>query len=370
MRPYLDALIQRVESHSLITIRKRAALKEAKGFVGNFVSTLEVEGREEEVRHGVAIIAVGAHSYKPTEYGYGRSSKIFLNLDLDEAIRNKEEAVVKARSAVFIQCVGSREPERPYCSRVCCSHSIENAIRLKAINPEMDVYVLYRDIRTYGLRESIYKAARQKGVLFILFDPERKPRVEIKGCTPQVTVFDPVLQRNLLLEPDILTLASAMETREVEALAKLFKVPLNPEGFFLEAHMKLRPVDFATEGVFIAGLAHWPKPTEECIAQAKAAASRAATVLARDFIAAGGVAALVQKEMCSGCRACMECCPFGAISYLEQEARCEVNQALCKGCGTCAAACPSEAVSLMGFSHLQLYTQIDEALKKIVMSDE
>jgi heterodisulfide reductase subunit A len=142
----------------------------------------------------------------------------------------------------------------------------------------------------------------------------------------------------------------------------MFKIPLNPEGFYLEAHMKLRPVDFATEGVFLAGLAHWPKPTEECIAQAKAAASRAATVLARDFISAGGVAALINREMCCGCQACLECCPFGAITVLEQEARCEVNQALCKGCGTCAATCPSEAISLLGFSALQLYRQIDEAL--------
>jgi heterodisulfide reductase subunit A len=224
------------------------------------------------------------------------------------------------------------------------------------------VYVLYRDIRTYGLRENIYREAREKGVLFIRFDLERKPQVEVEGDGLKITVFDPILQQSVVLRPDLLTLASAIETRDVEPLAKMFKVPLNPEGFFLEAHMKLRPVDFATEGVYVAGLAHWPKPTEECIAQAKAAASRAATVLTKDFIAAGGVAALIQKDQCIGCRACLECCPFGAISYLEQEAKCEVNQALCKGCGTCAATCPSEAVSLLGFSHLQLYRQIDEAL--------
>jgi heterodisulfide reductase subunit A len=364
VRPYLDALIQKVESHPLITVRKSSVLKEVKGFVGNFVSVLEVDGEEEEVRHGVAVIAVGAHSYKPTEYDYGKSGRIFLNLDLDEAIGKRDEAVVSARSAVFIQCVGSREPDRPYCSRVCCSHSIESALRLKAINPAMAVYVLYRDIRTYGLRESIYKEARQKGVLFVRFDRDRKPLVETGNGMLRVTVFDPVLQRSIMIEPDILTLASGIETRDVEPLAKMFKVPLNPEGFFLEAHMKLRPVDFATEGVFVAGLAHWPKPTEECIAQAKAAASRASTVLARDFIAAGGVAAIVQKDLCSGCRACVECCPFGAIGYLEKEVKCEVNQALCKGCGTCAATCPSEAISLMGFSHLQLYRQIDEALSQ------
>jgi heterodisulfide reductase subunit A len=362
VRPYLDALIGNIETHPLVTVHKGATVAETKGFVGNFCTILDRGGVRKEVHHGVVVIATGAHSIKPTEYGYGTSTHVHLNLDLDVALRNRDADIVNARSAVFIQCVGSREPQRPYCSRVCCSHSIENAIRLKEINPDMDVWVLYRDIRTYGLRENLYKEARSKGIVFVRFDVDRKPRVEINGGRPRVVVFDPILQRDLSLQPDILTLAGAIETRDAEHLARMFKIPLNPEGFYLEAHMKLRPVDFATEGVFLAGLAHWPKPTEECIAQAKAAASRAATVLARDFISAGGVAALINREMCCGCQACLECCPFGAITVLEQEARCEVNQALCKGCGTCAATCPSEAISLLGFSALQLYRQIDEAL--------
>lgn len=360
--PYLDDVIQKVENHPQITVRLNAEVKDVKGFVGNFYTTLDVKGKEEEVQHGVTIIATGAHSYKPTEYQYGKSERVFLNLDLDKALRERQDAVVKAESAVFIQCVGSREPDRPYCSRVCCSHSIENALRLKELNPDMDIYILYRDIRTYGMRENLYKEARGKGIIFIRFDLESKPQVELDGDKLKVTVFDPILQRPLLLKPDILTLASAIVPKETEKLAKMFKVPRNAEGFFLEAHMKLRPVDFATDGVYVAGLVHWPKPTEECIAQAKAAASRASTVLAKDFITAGGVVAVINKEMCCGCQACLECCPFGAITYLEQEGRCEVNQALCKGCGTCAATCPSEAITLLGFSHLQLYRQIDEAL--------
>jgi heterodisulfide reductase subunit A len=360
--PYLDELIGQVEGHPGITVRLNADVKEVKGFVGNFSTTLEVAGTPEEVQHGVAVIATGAHSHKPEEYGYGKSNRIFLSLDLDRVLNRQDPIVTSARCAVFIQCVGSREPERPYCSRVCCTHSIESALRLKDLNPDMDIYVLYRDIRTYGMREYLYKEAREKGVIFIRFDPERKPTVELDGDRIMVTVFDPILQRNVLLDADILTLASAIVPRETEHLAKLFKVPRNQEGFFLEAHMKLRPVDFATDGVYVAGLVHWPKPTEECIAQAKAAASRASTVLARDYIMAGGVAAVIDKDMCSGCQACVECCPFGAISYLQQEGRCDVNQALCKGCGTCAATCPSEAICLLGFSHEQLYTQIDEAL--------
>jgi heterodisulfide reductase subunit A-like polyferredoxin len=361
--PYLEELVQRVERHPDITVVCNAEVKEVNGFVGNFRTLLQVDGKEREVEHGVAVIAVGAHPLKPDEYGYGKSDRIFLNLDLDQAISERRDVVVNARSAAFIQCVGSREPHRPYCSRVCCSHSIENALRLKRLNPDMDVYILYRDIRTYGLRENLYKEARAAGVLFIRFSLDRKPVVDVAADgTLKVTVVDHVLQRPVVLQPDILTLASAIVTRDSEELAKRFKVAVNAEGFFLEAHAKLRPVDFATDGVFVAGLAHYPKPMEECIAQAKAAAARAATVLAKDSIMAGGVVAHINKDLCCGCQACVMTCPFGAISYLEQENKCEVNQALCKGCGTCAATCPSEAISLRGFTHVQLYTQIDEAL--------
>jgi len=361
--PYLEELVRKVEDHPDIEVLLDSEIQEVQGFVGNFKTAVRTSGDAREVDHGVAIIAVGAKSLEPKEYGRGRSDRVFVNLELDRAIAEKDERVTGARSAAFIQCVGSREPERPYCSRVCCSHSIENALRLKEMNPDMDVFVLYRDIRTFGSRENLYREARAKGVVFIQFSLENKPEVEVReGGKLRVTVQDPVLRHPVAIEPDILTLASAVVSHDTEELAKQFKVPVNAEGFFLEAHMKLRPVDFATDGVFVAGLAHYPKPVEECIAQAKAAASRAATVLSKDTIMAGGVVAVIDKDLCCGCQACVQCCPFTAIDYLEGEARCEVNQALCKGCGTCAATCPSEAISLLGFTHLQLYTQIDEAL--------
>jgi heterodisulfide reductase subunit A len=361
--PYLEELIAKVQNHGEIEVLVNAEVQEVQGFVGNFRTTVQAAGKTREVAHGAAIIAVGGRSLEPLEYGRGQSDRIFVNLELDRAITGRDPRVSGAQSAAFIQCVGSREPDRPYCSRVCCSHSIENALRLKALNPGMDVFILYRDIRTFGSRENLYREARAKGVVFIQFSLEQKPVVTVTdGGGLRITVQDPVLQHPLVIAPDILTLASAVVSHDTDALAKQFKVPINAEGFFLEAHMKLRPVDFATDGVFVAGLAHYPKPVEECIAQAKAAASRAATVLARDSIMAGGVVALIHKDLCCGCQACLQCCPFGAIDYLEQESRCEVNQALCKGCGTCAATCPSEAISLLGFSHLQLYTQIDEAL--------
>jgi heterodisulfide reductase subunit A len=290
---------------------------------------------------------------------------------MDQALRENNPLVTDAKCAVFIQCVGSREPERPYCSRVCCTHSVESALKLKEINPNMDVYVLYRDLRTYGLRENLYKEAREKGVIFIRFGLENKPRVEQgAGGALTVTVRDHILGIPMHLHPDVLTLASAIIVKDQEKLAKLFKVPLTNDGFFLEAHMKLRPVDFATDGVFVAGLAHYPKPMDESIAQAQAAAARAAVVLSQDAIRAGGVVAQIDPALCSGCQACVGVCPFGAIDYREREDVCEVNQALCKGCGTCAATCPSECITLFGFSHKQIYTQVDEALAELEAMEE
>jgi heterodisulfide reductase subunit A len=366
VQPYVDGVVQRVTENPLIEVHLNSQVSAVKGFVGNFISTIATEGREVQVDHGAAVIAIGGHSYKPKEYLYGENPRVMLTLEMDQALREQNPLVTGAKVATFIQCVGSREPERPYCSRVCCTHSVENAIRLKKINPEMEVYVLYRDLRTYGLREILYKEAREKGVMFIRFDLDHKPQVaQDANGNLTVIVRDHILGLPVHLHPDVLTLASAIIVKDQEELAQLFKVPLNNDGFFLEAHMKLRPVDFATDGVFVAGLAHYPKPMDEAIAQAKAAAARASVVLAQDAIRAGGVVAQIDAAACSGCQACVGVCPFGAISYMEDQAVCEVNQALCKGCGTCAATCPSECITLFGFSHKQIYTQVDKALEEL-----
>ena len=361
--PYLDGLISRVENHSKIDVHLNSDVTEVEGFVGNFKTTISTNGSSSQVEHGVAIIATGGHAYKPTEYLYKKHPNVFLSLELDEALQQENRAVTGAKSALFIQCVGSREPERPYCSRVCCTHSIESALKLKEIDPEMEVFILYRDMRTYGLRENLYQEAREKGVVFIRYDLDHKPQVEQDSSGGlKVTVLDPILQRPIVLYPEIITLASAIVVKDQEGLAMMFKVPINAEGFFLEAHMKLRPVDFATDGVFVAGLAHYPKPTEECIAQAKAAVARAVTVLAQEEIRAGGVVSQINEELCAGCQACIRVCPFGAIDFVEDRQVCQVNPGLCKGCGSCTATCLSECITLMGFSNDQIYTQIDEAL--------
>jgi heterodisulfide reductase subunit A len=364
--PYLEDIKKRVESNRLIEVHLNSEVINVKGFVGNFTSTIATEGRETAVEHGAAIIAIGGHSFKPTEYLYGQNPRIMLSLEMDQALREKNPLVMDAKTAVFIQCVGSREPDRPYCSRVCCTHSVESALALKKINPDMDVFILYRDMRTYGLRENLYKEAREKGVIFVRFDLENKPQVEqTEDGRLLVKARDHILGIPMNITADVLGLASAIIVKDQEKLAMMFKVPLSNDGFFLEAHMKLRPVDFATDGVFVAGLAHYPKPMEEAIAQAKAAAARAALVLSLDAIRAGGVVAEIDASQCVGCQACVGVCPFGAIDYNEREDVCEVNQALCKGCGTCAANCPSECITLFGFSHKQIYIQVDEALAEL-----
>jgi heterodisulfide reductase subunit A len=363
VQAYLNSLIARVKANPKITVHLGSKLAEVKGFVGNFQSRISNEAGEITVPHGVAVLAVGGHPLTPEEYLYGKHPRVLRWHGVDDLIAAKDPVVTAGRCAVFIQCVGSREPERPYCSKICCTHSVTSAVRLKELNPGMDVYILYRDIRTYGAREDLYREARAKGVIFIRYELEKKPRVETDGKGGlKVTVEDRVLGRPLTLRPDFINLATAILPSGLDELANLFKVPLNSDKFFLEAHAKLRPVDFATDGVFLCGLAHYPKPIEESVAQALAAASRAATVLSQDYIEASGLVAIIDAERCVGCQGCLDVCPFGAINYFDDRHVCQVNKALCKGCGGCAATCPSGSVQLMGFRPQQIYAQIDQAL--------
>ena len=363
VQAYLNSLIAGVKANRNITVHLGSKLAEVKGFVGNFQSRLSSEAGEITVSHGVAVLAVGAHPLTPEEYLYGKHPRVLRWHGVDDLIAAKDPLITAGRCAVFIQCVGSREPERPYCSKICCTHSVTSAVRLKELNPGMDVYILYRDIRTYGAREDLYREARAKGVIFIRYELGEKPRVETDGNgSLRVTVKDRVLGRPLTLRPDFINLATAIVPSGLDELANLFKVPLNSDRFFLEAHAKLRPVDFATDGVFLCGLAHYPKPIEESVAQALAAASRAATVLSQNYVEASGLVAIIDAERCVGCQGCLDVCPFGAISYFEDRHICQVNKALCKGCGGCAATCPSGSVQLMGFRPQQIYAQIDQAL--------
>ena len=341
---FIASLIDEVKQHGNIEVHLNSKVKSTSGYIGNFKTTVSANGDESavEIDHGVTILATGAHSIKPEEYLYGKSDRIFRWHDLDEAWDS--DLVKNAKSAAFIQCVGSREPERPHCSRICCTFSVQKAVELKDRNPEMDVYVLYRDIRTYGEREDLYREARKRGVLFIRFDADHKPVVrETDGGALEVTLIDHVLGRPITIKPDFVTLASAIETRGAEELGQLFKVPLSQDKFFLEVHMKLRPVDFATDGIFVCGLAHYPKPIDESIAQAQAAAARAATILSQKSIEVEGVVSNVDQALCRGCGKCLEACPYGApqlVELVEGVSISQIQEALCKGCGACAVACP------------------------------
>jgi heterodisulfide reductase subunit A-like polyferredoxin len=359
---FLQDLIARVNDNSLIRVYPNSEIQEVKGFVGNFYSKIRIGGTNGAKfttrRHGVAVLATGGRSIETDEYLCGQHSRVVRWHELENALEAGK--LENAASMVFIQCVGSREPQRPYCSKLCCTFSIQQAIKLKETYPDMDVYILYRDIRTYGQREELYRRARSAGVIFIRYSLEEKPLVETdyEGRL-RVVVKDHILQRSLVISPDFITLATAIETRGAEFLSRLFKVPLNQDRFFLEAHAKLRPVECATDGVFLCGLAHYPKPLEESIAQAQGAASRAITLLAQKTLQVSGQVAGVNPGKCSACGVCVELCPFGAPGFNDRDIS-QINLALCKGCGLCVASCRSGAIDLKGFEDKQIFAMLEQ----------
>lgn len=352
IRAYVTDLKDKIEKSPLIDVYLGTEIVDVKGFVGNFVSTLK-DGTE--INHGVAIIATGAKPYKSPEYLNGQHPKV-MSLMQQEA--DLAEGTMTDKNVVFIQCVGSREPDRPYCSRICCSKSIHQAIQIKDNDPKANVYILYRDIRTYGMLEKLYTEARRKGVIFIRYSVDNKPQVEVNGDKLNVTVTDHVLGIPVKIVADRVNLGAAMVAEDNKALSKLFKVPLNQEGFFLEAHLKLRPVDFSTDGVFVCGIAHAPKNLDENIAQAKAAVSRACTVLTKEAIMVEGKCAIVNRKKCVACGNCEAVCPAKAISVNLEERVAVVNEALCKGCGACASSCRCGALNIKGCTNEQIMSMI------------
>jgi len=359
----LTSLIHDVMKNDKIHVHLNTTLQDVEGFVGNFKTTISSNGNTQSIEHGVAVMATGATYLVPSEYSYGKDDRILTSLELDRKLIEKDPVLQKMESAVFIQCVGSREPDRPYCSRVCCTHSVDNALELKKLNPDMNVYVLYRDIRTYGEREYLYMKAREAGVLFIRYSLDHKPVVELVDKRIFITVTDHILGRPLRIEADLVTLASAIVPYKDEKLAQFFKVPLNDDGMFVEKHAKLGPSEFATDGVFLCGLAHYPKPIEESIAQGQAAASRAVTLLSQKTIHTSGTVAKVNPAICSSCGVCVSICPYSAPSFIDAKARmfpgkAQINPVLCKGCGLCVASCRSGALHLQGFDNDQIFSQI------------
>ncbi|MEK7439602.1 MAG: FAD-dependent oxidoreductase, partial [Chloroflexota bacterium] len=335
------------------------------------------------INHGVVIVATGARPYQPTEYLYGQDKRVLTQLELEESLHHQPSAIRDLRSVVMIQCVGSRTAERPYCSRLCCGQAVKNAMEIKKINPECEVYVLYRDIRTYGFMEQYYRQAREAGVLFLRYEADRPPQVgaglapahdgQPQGLPLQVTMHDAMLDSDVLIEADRVVLSVAtVPQADAGEIAQLLKVPRTQDGFFQEAHLKLRPVDFANEGIFLCGMAHYPKKAlTESATQAIAAAGRAATVLANRTIEIEPSISHVVEAKCDGCAYCVDPCPFKAITLIEYtneagqiKKRVQVDETMCKGCGTCQATCPKGAIFVWHFKLDQLRAMTMAALGK------
>jgi heterodisulfide reductase subunit A len=358
----LDPIIERLESHQNINVLKDAELVELEGSMGNFTGKIKGPSVDEELQFGVAVIATGTNELKPEGYfSYGQ----FPNIVTESELEQRMEEGVDARNVVFIQCAGGRNDDRPYCSRACCTVAMKNAIRLKEEDPERNVYILYRDIRTYGIWEELYTKARELGVVFMRYTQDQEPQVQEKS----ITVYDHLLGMEFEIDYDLAVLSAPMVTPETnETLAPLFKVPLDANRFFLEAHIKLRPVDFATDGVFLCGTAQAPKLVDEAVSQASAAASRATTILSRDYLETIGNVSVVDPELCIGCGRCTLVCPFNApelkeivveteeIIYTTKKS--EINATVCKGCGSCAAECPTGAITPKHFTTPQIMAVI------------
>jgi heterodisulfide reductase subunit A len=359
VRKFLKTRIERVLAHKRIKVYTDVEVKKTRGFVGNFETTLT---NGDVMKHGVIILATGGIEYQPTEYLYNKSARVITQRVLEEKIASGEDPQSGERY-VMIQCVGSREEPNQYCSRICCQDAIKNAITLKEKNPKAQIFILYRDIRTYGLKEDYYKRARDMGIFFVRYEVDKKPVVEKIGDKLRIKTWDYMLNKELILDADWLVLSAGLRPHPTnEKVGEMYKVTRNSDGYFLEAHVKLRPVDFPSEGIFIAGLAHAPKNLDETISQALAAAGRAGVVLSKESLAVSGIIAKHRKDLCMSCLSCFRVCPFDS-PYIDEEGKVAHNEIKCHGCGICAGICPAKAFQVNSFRDDQILTMIDAAVE-------
>jgi heterodisulfide reductase subunit A len=363
----LHSLIKRVHSHERIALYYNTEVIGFEGHVGNFRSRLSCAGNGEpprcwEIEHGVAVVATGGYEYKGTTFLYGQDPRVVTQLELERQLTENVDAARELRQVVMIQCVNPPEQQVHYCSRTCCTNTMKNAIRIKQINPDCHVYVLYKDLITYGFREEYYTEARERGVIFLRYEEDDAPQVQIHYGELQVRVKDVILDQQLTLTPDLLALSMAIMPAETNVeLARILEVPLSSEGFFMENNLKLRPMDFTREGIFLTGLAHYPKFIEETISQALATAARAMTYLSKDRLEVGGTIAIVDQTKCVGCLTCVRVCPF-SIPKIDPRAvgvgaiigAAFIEPSLCTGCGTCTSECPADAIQLRHYRDDQL----------------
>jgi heterodisulfide reductase subunit A-like polyferredoxin len=356
----LNEVVSKLEAEPKVKVYKSAKIKDISGFLGNYKTEIITDdGNSEIYEHGVVIVATGGIEYKPKEYLYGQSDKVITQSELEEKVSKDTGYIKGLNSVVMIQCVGSREEEHMYCSRICCTQAMKNARKLKEQNPDIEVTVLYRDIRTYGMHELSYQEARNRGVIFAQYDADRKPEITEENNSLKVKVFDNVLRADIVLEPDLVVLSAAIRPQpDAEELASKLKLPLTVDKFFMEAHMKLRPFDFVNEGMYLCGLAHSPKLLSESIAQARGAVSRAMTVLSKPYLMVGGIVSVVNPDQCVGCLTCVRSCPFN-VPTITEEGVADIEAAACQGCGICTGACPRKAISLQHYSDEQVIAKIN-----------
>jgi heterodisulfide reductase subunit A len=367
----LRDLINRVRGHERISIYTRTEIIKHTGHVGNYRAVLRGrDGQEETIDHGVVIVATGGQEARGTRYLLGQHPKVLTQLELEDAITSRLDDIAKLEDVVMIQCVRPETADYEYCSRICCTGTIKNALRIKVINPDCRVTVLYKDIITYGFREQHYTEARRRGVLFVRYDDDTVPTVESLNDSLRVTVQEPMLRRRMVIEPDLLVLSMAIEPSQGTAeMAELLEVPLSDEGFFLEAHIKMRPMDFMEEGIFVCGMAHYPKFIEDSISHALATAGRATTMLSKQPFYVGGTVATVDQNKCVGCLTCVRTCPFhipkveaGRVGVGNIVGAAYIEPALCHGCGTCTAECPAAAIQLNNYTDAQIMAPAARAL--------
>ncbi len=353
----VNDLKTRLETNPKVRIHTLAQVKKVEGFVGNYTVTLSDNGAESKINAGVIVVAVGARVLKPEGLFNYDGEKIVTHLELEAMLK---QGAPGRKNVVMIQCVGSRCEERTYCSRICCMTAVKNAILLKEADPTTTLTILYRDMQMYGVEnEDMFRKSKEMGVRYVTYDPDRPPVVE----AGQVRVYHLRMGKEMAIPADLVVLSTPLIAQEdVGNISTMLKVPVNANGFFLEGHVKLKPLDFATDGVYLCGNARFPSTIREAVSQGLGAASRAAGVLSKEALYTSGVAADINADTCCGCLGCVDVCPYGAISYSEEEGVCRVNKVLCKGCGGCASTCPSGSARLEGFSSDQIYAQIEQAL--------
>jgi heterodisulfide reductase subunit A len=369
VQAYMQDLIQRTMNHELIEVITGAFIVDHSGMPGLFNTGMQIAPQMyyRQIKHGVTILATGALQNRPQEYLLDEHPAVMNQMDMDALIEDDPQRVREWENIVMIQCVGSRCPDNPNCSRVCCQSAVKNALRILDINPEARIFVLYRDMRTYGFLENYYLEARKRGVIFVHYEKENPPLVMASNKKVKVSFTDPILGKPIAVMADNLCLSTGLvaDDEATEDLAMVFRLQRTHDGYFLEDHIKLRPLDLSIPGFFVTGTAHSPKSIRESIADAQAAAGRAQTLLARNRIELGAAIARVDRDKCAACLVCVRACPFD-IPFINAEGYSEIDPAKCHGCGVCAAECPAKAIQLMQFEDDQILAKLDGLFERMV----